>query len=108
MIDEYGDRVTYLGTGIGTLPAAKRYLRDKWRQAPMPAIVSRPGARFYVTIRHGASTGFLLGPYVSHLTALANVPRARRMAYDARPDEAVFAAFGTASLPVSRTTRFGR
>jgi hypothetical protein len=93
--------MTYLNTGIGTLDGAKRYLRAKWKQAPLPAIVVRPGARFYVTARSGARVAYLLGPYVSHMTALAAVPRARtRVGH--------FAAVGTASRPDTVPTRFGR
>ena len=73
------ERTTYLGTGIGTLAGAKRYLRNKWSQSPLPAIVRRPGARFYVTARRGKQTAYLLGPYVSHMTALAKVPQAQRL-----------------------------
>jgi hypothetical protein len=71
-------------------------------------VVSRPGARFYVTIREGRRVGWLLGPYASHMTALANVERGRRLAMEARPDQAGFAAFGTASYPGIIRTVFGR
>jgi hypothetical protein len=108
MTDEYGERTTYLGTGIGTLAGAKSYLRAKWRQDPLPPIEIRPGHRFYVTARSGSHVGYLLGPYVSHMTALAKIPRARQLAYGVRPDEATFAAFGTASRPDTVPTRFGR
>jgi hypothetical protein len=102
------DRVTYLGTGIGDLKAAKRYLRNKFRERPLEPIVSRPGARFYVTVRSGQRLGYLLGPYVSHMTALAAVPRARRLAEAANPSQAAFASFGTTSRPDTRPTLFGR
>ncbi len=102
------ERTTYLGTGIGDLPAAKRYLRRKFGDRPLPPIQRRPSARFYVTVRSGARVGWLLGPYVSHMTALAAIPRARRLAHDASPDQAAFAGFGTASRPDTIPTIFGR
>lgn len=101
-------RVDYLGTGIGNLDAAKRYLRRKFNLGQSEPIIRRPGARFYVTVRSGRKVGFLLGPYVSHMTALANVDRARRMAREADPRGASGASFGAASLPASRPTVFGR
>lgn len=100
-------RVTYLGTGIGDLTAAKRYLRRTYNQGLPEPVVSRPGARFYVSIRTGRRVGFLLGPYASHMTALANVRRGRDLAIQADPS-AAFAAFGTASHPRTVPTVFGR
>lgn len=88
--------------------AAKRDLRARFREQPMPPVESRPGARFYVTIQRGRSVGYLLGPYVSHMTALAKVPEGRRLAQAANPGQAAFAAFGTASRPDTRPTVFGR
>lgn len=86
----------------------RRELRRRFNQGMPQTPVSRPGARFYVTIRCGARVGFLLGPYASQMTALANVDRGRQLAEQARPDQADFAAFGTASLPRTRPTVFGR
>ncbi len=94
-----------LGTGINNLPAARRYLRNRWNTGELPAIVSRPGARFYVTARSGGCTVYLLGPYVSHMTALAAVPRARAIV---RERGNGFAAVGTASRPDSVPTLLGR
>jgi len=88
--------------------AVKRDLRRKLNQGRPDTPVSRPGARFYVTIRSGTQIGFLLGPYASHTTALANVDRGRSLAQRARPDQTSFASIGTASLPHSRPTVFGR
>jgi hypothetical protein len=97
-----------LSTGITNTAAAKRDLRRKFNLGMPQTPVSRSGRQFYVTIRDGARVGFLLGPYASHMTALANVDRGRRLAEQARPDQADFAPFGTASLPHSRPTVFGR
>lgn len=60
---------------------------------------------FYVTVRDHDRTGWLLGPYQTHEDALANEPRARRLAADADP-KAPWYAYGTARvkfgpLPVS-------
>lgn len=88
--------------------AVRRHLRRQLNQGAPVMPASRPGHRFYVTIRSGTRVGFLLGPYASHMTALTNVDRGRRLAQQARPDQASFAAFGTASLPHSRPTVFGR
>jgi hypothetical protein len=94
---------------VENLPrAGRRDLRRRFNQGLPPTPVRRPGARFYVTIRCGSRVGFLLGPYASHMTALANVERGHRLAEQARPDQATFASFGTASLPHSRPTVFGR
>lgn len=49
---------------------------------------------YYVTIVRGKRVGFLLGPYPSHETALANVDRGQRLACDADA-RACFDAFGT-------------
>lgn len=108
-IDEFSGRVSYLRTGIGNLEAAKKYLHRKFRERPLEPTQQRPGRLFYVSIRRRKPV-FLLGPYVSHMTALANVRRARQMAYDSAPDEADFAAFGTCSLPREHRpkTFFGR
>jgi hypothetical protein len=97
------ERVTYLGTGIADLEAAKRYLRDKFRQAPLEPIQRRPGARFYVSARVGRKTALLYGPYVSHMTALAKVPAARQ-----RLAESAFASVGTCNAPVTLPTLYGR
>lgn len=104
--DAFSGRVTYLGTGIANLDAAKRYLRARWRQAPLPRIERRAGARFYVSVRGGRRARMLLGPYVSHMTALAAVPRARRLLAERYPDASV--SVGTASMPNTVPTLFGR
>lgn len=49
---------------------------------------------------------FLLGPYVSHMTALAAVPRAERMLRERYPD--AFISVGTASLSTTVPTKLGR
>ena len=104
--DPFTGRVTYLGTGIANLDAAKRYLRAKFRQSPLPHIERRPGALFYVSVRRGRRSRMLLGPYVSHLSALAAVPRARRLLSDRYPD--AWVSVGTASTPETLPTLFGR
>ncbi|MGK5677643.1 hypothetical protein [Actinoplanes sp. URMC 104] len=98
----------YLGTGINDLDAAKRYLRRRFRQDPLPRIKRRPGARFYVVARHSGRTVLLLGPYVSHMTALANVERGRRLAVDRFSDEMTWATVGTMSAAKTYPTTFGR
>lgn len=97
------ERITYLGTGIGTLDGAKRYLRRKFNEGLPAPVQRRPGARFYVCARSGRRTVLLFGPYVSHMTALAQVPAARRLTKGF-----AFAAIGTCSAPVALPTRFGR
>jgi hypothetical protein len=101
------ERTTYLGTGIGNLEAAKRYLRRKFNQGLPEPVASRPGARFYVSMRRGRRSCLLLGPYVSHMTAQANVERGRRLAIDLSSG-AAFCTFGTASTADTRPTMFGR
>lgn len=92
------------------MTSAQRDLRRRFRQDPLPEIQRRPGARFYVTAHSGGRTAALLGPYVSHMTALANVERGRRLALErfSHDPEVEFAAFGTASLRKTVRTRFGR
>ena len=107
MTYEWEGRRDYLGTGIANLDAAKRYLKRKFNRGPLEPIQRRPGARFYVTARRGRQTAFLLGPYISHMTALAAVPRARRALREQYPHEA-FLAVGTASAPDTLRTVFGR
>ncbi len=54
--------------------------------------------RYYVTVKDGGRTGWLLGPFLTHGRALSHVSRAKRLANDADP-RAAFYAFGTASAP---------
>jgi hypothetical protein len=95
-------RQDFYGTGIADEPAARRYLRRKFNQGPLEPIRRRPGARFYVSAR-GRRTVLLLGPYVSHMTALERVPRARGLL-----PGVVFVAVGTCSAPTTLPTRYGR
>ena len=60
--------------------------------------------QFYVTVRNGDQTGFLLGPYETHEEALANVQRGRELA-NTTDQWAHFYAYGTASLPTSMTPK---
>lgn len=101
-------RATYLGTGIANLEAAKRYLKRKFNRGPLEPVQSRPGEFFFVTAYRGRGhAAFLLGPYVSHMTALANVPRARRLAREGGYDLG-WLPVGTASSPRRFTTVLGR
>jgi hypothetical protein len=100
------ERPDFYGTGIADERAARRYLRDKFGQRPLEPIQRRPGARFYVTARLGQRTAFLLGPYASHMTALSNVERGRRLARDYRDTD--LASYGTSSYPDTLPTLFGR
>ena len=93
---------------VGRKKASRAELRRRFREEPMPAVVRRFGARFYVTIRDRGRVGYLLGPYVSHMTALQNVTRGRELARVARPGQTAFASFGTASRPDTVRTVFGR
>lgn len=104
--DDDCERTGYLNTGIHNLAGAKRYLKNRWKQRPLPAIRRQPGARFYTTARSGRRHLPLLGPYVSHMTALAAVPRAEQMMREAYPDAWVH--IGTASRPDTIHTLFGR
>lgn len=60
---ECGARVTYLGTGIPDLDAAKRYLRAKFRTSPPepPPVLSWPSGRHalerHLMERHAATQG---------------------------------------------------
>lgn len=66
---------------------------------PMPEEVL-----YYVTVRDGGRTGFLLGPYLSRAEALANVERGKNLAATAN-GYAWFYAYGTASYPARRPVR---
>lgn len=50
---------------------------------------------YFVTVRNGQRSGFLLGPYTTHAEALAMVDVGRLLAIDADP-WASFYEFGTA------------
>lgn len=52
---------------------------------------------FYVTVKDGRRTGFLLGPYDEWTDALGNVDRGRKLAQGAN-SRAAFYAYGTARL----------
>lgn len=101
--DPFTGRITYGRTGIANLSAARKYLRDKFGKAPLEPIQVKPGHRFYVSARRGGHTVMLLGPYVSHMTALYHVPRGlsliRRVS---------FVSVGTCSSAKTLPTRFGR
>mgnify|MGYP001582287252 CR=1 FL=1 len=56
------------------------------------------GHSFYVTAHDGVRYAFLLGPYLTHCEALAQVEQGRGQAVEANP-WAHFYSFGTASLP---------
>lgn len=97
----------FYGTGIRNRKAARKYLRAKFNLGQLEAIQIRPGARFYVTARQtGTRVAFLLGPYTSHTTALAAVPRGQQLLSERLPDHPV--TIGTSSLMTSRPTIFGR
>jgi hypothetical protein len=55
-----------------------------------------PGG-FYVTVKDGRRTGWLLGPYATHGEALAHVDDGRRLAR-AVDDRAAWYAFGTSRI----------
>ncbi len=87
--------------------AARRQIRDRFgRAARTEPITRRPGHRFYVTTFNGDRAQLLMGPYVSHMSALDAVSRARTLLARDRPD--AFCRVGTASLPTSLPTRYGR
>lgn len=60
--------------------------------------------RFYVTVKDGPKTGWLLGPYDDHATALANVKRGETLARKA-DHFAAFYSFGTAKVTGERAAR---
>lgn len=101
------ERANWYGTGIADKEAAKRYLRAKFRRASLEQLVSRPGARFYVTGRNGQRTVFLLGPYASHSVALMHVDRGRALCNVASA-WGTFWAVGTASSPETIDCLYGR
>lgn len=59
-----------------------------------------PGG-FYVTVRDGGRTGWLLGPYDFHGEALARVEDGRRLAKAAN-DRAFWYAYGTSRIATGR------
>lgn len=52
---------------------------------------------FYVTIKRGARTGWLAGPFPTEPEARATIPQARDIAYDIDP-RSHWDLFGTAKL----------
>lgn len=58
-----------------------------------------PHGDYYVTVRDGGRTGFLLGPYDDIRDATTNVTRAQALAVETDPF-AYFYAFGVARLPI--------
>jgi hypothetical protein len=63
---------------------------------------------FFVYIKHGPCTGFLLGPYPSKEVADGNVKRGRELA-SVRDPFAIFMDMGTCAAPVGKVpvTIFG-
>jgi len=99
----------HLASGIRSIDGARKDMRRRFNQGMPQPIVRRLGARFYVTARRGAgATAYLLGPYVSHMTALAAVPRGWRLLHERWSHEASWLAVGTASRPDTVPTAFGR
>ena len=62
---------------------------------------------FYVTARSGRQASFLLGPYESHVEAMANVERGRDLAIGVDV-WAWFYDFGTAATAREYPTKFGK
>jgi hypothetical protein len=52
---------------------------------------------FYVGIQDGPKRGLLMGPYPSYDEAKSNILRAKKLAHDANPAQAGFAAYGLCS-----------
>jgi hypothetical protein len=68
-----------------------------------------PVKEYFVTVRDGNRSGFLLGPYTTHQEALDLVDRGRDLACAAN-DRAWFYSYGTAGAPVGliKETVFGK
>lgn len=59
---------------------------------------------FYVTVKDGNRTGFLLGPYDNHDEALANVDRGREAAFASdNKGRSWFYSYGTAKMTLPET-----
>lgn len=101
------ERANWYGTGIANQEAARRYLRNKFRHASLEQLVTRPGARFYVTARKGRAAVFLLGPYASHSVALMHVQRGRAIC-NVQSAWGTFWSVGTASSLETIDTLYGR
>lgn len=80
---------------IDDCPGCEAFTLTGHRASQSSAV--EPATGFYVTVRHGARSGALLGPYGSHDEALANVDRAREYAEQVN-DRAVWYAYGTAKV----------
>lgn len=89
--------------------AARRDIRRRFNQGEPQPVISRPGAYFYVTAVSGPHRriAWLLGPYVSHLTALAQVRLGDEMAQTAS-DYYRVDGVGTVSDLFRRRTVFGQ
>lgn len=67
----------------------------------------KPG-NYYVSVRDGKRSAFLLGPYENdHATALTMVNAAAQLAYELDP-KAAFYAFGTARVDLDEEASPGR
>lgn len=62
------------------------------------------GLEFYVTVKDGPRTGWLLGPFSTHSEALDNVERGNQLACDAN-SRAHWYAFGTAGVAIGSNAR---
>jgi hypothetical protein len=79
-----------------------------YNQGRAQQVMPRNGRYFYVTmVRDDGKGALLLGPYVSHMSALSAVARGARLANEVDPT-AWFNSFGTSSLSARRKTAFGR
>lgn len=98
----------HLGTGIRHHRGARRDLKRRFGRGVLEPLVRRPGARFYVTARIGRRTAYLLGPYISHMTALSRVPRAQQLISERYQGFDAWVSVGTASRADTIPTRLGR
>jgi hypothetical protein len=67
----------------------------------------RPG-HYYVSVVDGDRYGLVSGPYHRHEAALRDVDRVRAVAMEVARDDAVWAAWGTARLPLEAEAPLGR
>jgi hypothetical protein len=66
------------------------------------------GQRFYVSAMNGPLRGLLLGPYASHMMAILNVNRGRRLVGRRLGSAGFSYGYGTASSARTLPTVFGR
>lgn len=69
-----------------------------WSATTTGQFIDHQPGNYYVSIKDGQKFGLLAGPFKKHAEALAMVDKAKAMALELNPAQAVWAAYGTVRM----------